>query len=287
MGVIKFFGSGAHRLNNPFVTLWKTDNPGVSGSNQIKLPLSVAGTYDFLVEWGDGTRDRIHTWSDPKRIHTYSSPGIYEVKIRGKFLGLAFNAAESGTEGNKLLEISRWGCYQHLPNPAFYSCPNMDVTATDVPDLSLTNSLAGMFRGCLNLKGNASFALWDTAHIQLFGSGNNGFIRDCKLFNAPISEWNTSSATSYNEFAFGANALDQNFGNYNMENTTLVANILRGTKLSVENYSNTLIGWAAQNLKPNLTLRLDPLRYNAAGQAARQYIIDNFNWTFIGDGLAA
>lgn len=285
---IQFFGSTVKPKDwgVPFVTVWKTDNPGLTPSNQIRLPLSGSGIYDCLIEWGDGTRDLINFWTNPKKIHTYPLPGTYEVKIYGKFAGLTFNSVESGAEGNKLLEITQWGCYQHLSIPAFYGCSNLNVTATDVPDLSLTNSLAGMFRGCVNLIGNASFANWDTGHIQLFGTGNNGFIRSCPLFNAPISGWNTSSATAYNEFAFGAGSLDQNFGNYNMENTTLVDNILRGTNLSVENYSNTLIGWASQNLKPNLTLRLDPLRYNSAGQAARQYIIDNFNWTFIGDSLA-
>lgn len=196
-----------------------------------------------------------------------------------------FNFAVTN-EGRKLLEITQWGCYRHGTSPSFYGCSELDVTATDVPDLSGTNSIAGMFRGCVKLVGNASFANWDTRHIQLFGTGNNGFIRDCKLFNAPISGWDTSSAVAYNEFAFGANALDQNFGGYNMENTSLISNMLRDSNLSVANYSNTLIGWASQNLKPNLTLRSRGLRYNAAGQTARQYIINNFNWTFLEDSLA-
>ena len=43
----------------PYITLWKTDNPGISGPNQIRLPLVMDGTYDFIVDWGDGSQDHI------------------------------------------------------------------------------------------------------------------------------------------------------------------------------------------------------------------------------------
>ena len=282
---IQFFGSTVKPKDwgVPFVTVWKTDNPGDSASNQITLPLYSVGNYDFLVDWGDGSKNRIKSFGDLNKTHTYPIPGVYEVKIYGTLQNLNFAVTN---EGPKLLEIAQWGCFQPTGSPAFYGCTEMDVTATDVPDLSLTNSIAGLFRNCSKLEGNASFALWDTAHIQFFGTGNNGFIRNCPLFNAPISGWNTSSATAYNEFAFGAASLDQNFGNYNMENATLISNMFRDSGLSVENYSNTLIGWASQNLQPNLTLRSRGLRYNLAGQDARQYIINNFNWTILEDSLA-
>lgn len=284
MGLMQYYRTlGGKDWGDPFTTIWKTDNVGDTGVNQIRIPVVAGGTYDFLVEWGDGTKNRIKSATDPNVTHTFPSPGTYEVKIYGFLSSLNFATTN---EGRKLIEISQWGCYRQGASPTFYGCSELDVTATDVPDLSATNSIAGMFRGCVKLVGNSAFANWDTGHIQFFGTGNNGFIRDCKLFNAPISEWNTASGTAYNEFAFGANALDQNFGNYNMENTTLIANMLRDSNLSVENYSNTLIGWAGQNLKPNLTLRSRRLRYNATGQAARQYIIDNFNWTFLEDSLA-
>lgn len=284
-GNIKYYRSLAKAdAGPPFITVWNTELGSSTGPNQILLPLVAgsAGNYNFIVDWGDGIKERITSYGDAHKLHTYNSPGIYTVTITGLVENWNFAISES----TKIIEIQNWGCFQPTGSPCFYGCSNLDVTATDSIDLSKTTSIAGLFRGCVNLVGNSSFANWDTAHIQLFGSGNNGFIRDCRKFNAPISGWNTSSATAYNEFAFGANVLDQNFGSYNMENATLIGNMLRDTNLSVENYSNTLIGWASQNLQPNLTLRSRRLRYNAEGQAARQYIINNFNWTFLEDSLA-
>jgi hypothetical protein len=43
-----------------FVTTWKTDNPGVSGSNQITIPTN-GGGYNYNVDWGDGNTSTGHT----------------------------------------------------------------------------------------------------------------------------------------------------------------------------------------------------------------------------------
>ena len=52
-----------------FITSWKTDNEGGSGSNEIKLPLVPAGEYNFYIDWGDGTQNAISTWDDVAKTH--------------------------------------------------------------------------------------------------------------------------------------------------------------------------------------------------------------------------
>ena len=41
----------------PFISTWKTDNTsyGSSTATQVKLPLISSGSYNFTVDWGDGT----------------------------------------------------------------------------------------------------------------------------------------------------------------------------------------------------------------------------------------
>ena len=53
-----------------FVSQWKTDNPGVSNNDQITLPLVSGGTYNFLVQWGDGNSDTITVWNQAETTHT-------------------------------------------------------------------------------------------------------------------------------------------------------------------------------------------------------------------------
>ena len=52
-------------FTSPFISTWKTDNEGVSLSNQIFLNLDSSGTYNFVVDWGDGSSDEITTWDQP------------------------------------------------------------------------------------------------------------------------------------------------------------------------------------------------------------------------------
>ena len=56
-----------------FVTRWNTDVTGdnvETNTDQIRLPLSASGAYDFVVSWGDGNTERItrHNQAD----HTLS-----------------------------------------------------------------------------------------------------------------------------------------------------------------------------------------------------------------------
>ncbi len=49
---------------------------------------------------------------------------------------------------------------------AFHGASNLDITATDTPDLSSVSNLSYMFAGASSLVGNASFAAWDTSRNQ-------------------------------------------------------------------------------------------------------------------------
>src|SRR5690606_15943272 len=79
-----------HGCDDRFVSRWRTDAYGDSADDQITLPLVSNGTYDFVVDWGDGTTDTITAWDDPARTHTYPEPGTYTVTIEGDIVGWAF-----------------------------------------------------------------------------------------------------------------------------------------------------------------------------------------------------
>ena len=91
MNPILLFEYGKRRRT--FVSTWKTDNTstGSSAANQVKLPLISLGTYNFRVEWGDGTADNITVWNAAATTHTYASAGTYEINITGTLTGWQFN----------------------------------------------------------------------------------------------------------------------------------------------------------------------------------------------------
>ena len=61
-----------------FISVWKTTTP----SESFTLPIVSAGTYDFIVDWGDGSeRDHITVWNEPDATHVYTTPGNYTIKM--------------------------------------------------------------------------------------------------------------------------------------------------------------------------------------------------------------
>jgi surface protein len=78
----------------------------------------------------------------------------------------------------------------------------------------------------------------------------------------------------------GATAFDQNIGAWNLQKATTLYAMLTSAGLSMDNFSNTLVAWAAQPDTPGLTLGANNLVYNLAGYNAsvslrsRDFIID-------------
>jgi small-conductance mechanosensitive channel len=81
------FGKKLTKKSKSFVSYWSTYNTsGSSGANQIKLPLTSTGIYSFIVDWGDGSSNKITSWNQTETTHT-SSPDTYKVTITGVLTG--------------------------------------------------------------------------------------------------------------------------------------------------------------------------------------------------------
>ena len=67
----------------PFISSWKTDNDGNTGPNQIGIALDPSGTFNFVIDWGDGNTDTITSYSQPELTHTYNVIGTYTIRMFG------------------------------------------------------------------------------------------------------------------------------------------------------------------------------------------------------------
>ncbi|HRP68839.1 MAG TPA: BspA family leucine-rich repeat surface protein [Turneriella sp.] len=127
-----------------FISKWDTTQTGASASNQIRLPLNASGSYNFTVDWGDGSANSIASAGDPAKVHTYASGGIYTIKITGQIDGFGF--ANSGEDNKKLLDISQWGQVKlHNSGYVFYGITLVSFSASDSPDLSNVTNMDSMF----------------------------------------------------------------------------------------------------------------------------------------------
>lgn len=130
------------------------------------------------------------------------------------------------------------------------------ISAEDTPILSQVTSLADMFRSSGVYFYNNKLRDWDVSHVQ-------------------------NLARMFKNYKF----LDVDLGSWDIGNVTDMTEIFSGSSLSQENYDATLIGWAAQEVQRNVIVGADGLTF-CEGKAARQKLIDEYGWTFVGDQLA-
>jgi surface protein len=226
-----------------FVSLWRTSNTsgGSSTSTQVKLPLDSSGTYNFVVDWGDGgPTDTITVWNDPLTTHTYSIPGDYTITITGTIIGWRF--ANSG-DRLKILNVTQWGPL-NVGNVSqnFRGCQNLTLTTvSDVIDLSGKTICVEFFRGCTSLTTINNLELWDTSSVTLM----NEFFSQCTLFNQDISLWDVSSVTNMSSMFILATSFDQDLGSWDVSSATNLSLMFNSVTLSTPNYNSILNGWAS------------------------------------------
>jgi gliding motility-associated-like protein len=97
-------------------------------------------------------------------------------------------------------------------------------------------------------------------------------------FNQNIGLWDVSSVTNMVEMMRSTGAFDYDLGDWDLTSITSISGMLNGTGMSVKNYDETLIGWAAQDLTDGLSFGASGKNY-CAGATARQSLIDNQGWT--------
>ncbi|KQR92463.1 hypothetical protein ASG01_11115 [Chryseobacterium sp. Leaf180] len=145
------------------------------------------------------------------------------------------------SDSNKLFDVAQWGNIQWQTfDNAFTLCMNMNVSATDVPNLSGVTSTKEMFYICPAFTGNPSFNNWQTSTltniISMFSASsfnapignwdvsnvtNFKYVFDeSTFFNQPLRNWNTSSAQTMEHMFHAALAFNQNIDSWDTSNVT-------------------------------------------------------------------
>ena len=192
-----------------FITTWKTDYSGTSNSSSITIPGEPSETYNYQADWNnDGTMDE--TITSASHTHDFGTPGTYTIQVCGTFPRISFN---NNGDKLKITRINQWGnnAWVSMEN-AFKGASNLDVTATDTPNLSLASTTASMFSGASSLVGNASFNNWDTSGITSL----HAMFRGATSFNQPVGNWDVGSVTEMSELFSGASVFNQDISSWDV-----------------------------------------------------------------------
>jgi surface protein len=226
--------------------------------------------YNYSVGWGDGTSDANQT---ANATHSYATAGKHTVTITGIFPAISFSPTNGGDaiSKDKIISIDQWGGQIWKTFLfSFFECTNLNIKATDAPNLSKITSLSGMFNGCTSLTKGCSN--WDVSTVTSMGGMFSG-----SGFNGDLSNWDVSKVTSMNYMFFGTTSFNQNIGMWDISSLTSAENMLKeATSFSTTNYDALLKGWSTKaagetTVPDNVNLNVDS-KY-CAGKNAKTSLI--------------
>ncbi len=270
----------------PFITTWDTAGPndvgskvgngypavGPSNPNEITIGTHAGYTYNYTVDWGDGTID---TGVTGDIIHTYGAVGstvdsenggtLHTVKISGVFPGICASAecglttTGAGTvvndykpnNGYKLISVDQWGTIAwKTMKSAFRDCYNMELKATDNPDLSDVTDMSSMFR--FTDAFNQDISGWNVSNV----TDMSHMFHSASAFNQNISGWNVSGVTDMRYMFFWARAFNQDISGWNVSNVTDMSDMFYRASA----FNQDISGWNVSNVT-----NMDYMFYNACG----------------------
>ena len=229
-----------------FVTVWQiadTNNDGSISQAERTITIPTEGTgYDYTVKWGDGNTSSNQSGN---ATHTYNAAGDYRVTITGAFPAIYFYGGGKNADRSnaaKLREVRQWGSQQwRSMNRAFYRCTNLQITATDAPNLSKVTDMSAMFQGCSALTGHVSMSRWNVSNVK----NMTAMFSQAKAFNQSLNEWDVSNVTHMNAMFSRATAFNQPLDKWDVSNVEEMGWMFSGAT----DFNQSLNGWNVSNVK--------------------------------------
>jgi len=148
----------------------------------------------------------------------YASKGEYRISLTGSYPHIL-------TTG-RVTQIEQWGSQKWgSMASSFMHAKQLDITATDKPDLSHVSDVSRMFYGSsFDPNGNVrSLSNWNMGNIKnmsfMFAATQN--------FNLEIGSWDVSNVSNMGNLFLRAAAFNQDIGNWNVANVKNMSNLFK------------------------------------------------------------
>ena len=249
-----FLGSVQNAMaldDTSFITKWQT----TAADETITIPVYSSYTYSYDIDCdNDSTFEQ--TGVTNAGTCAYATAGEHIIKIRGTFPAIYIN---SGAGKEKILDVMQWGniAWKSMA-AAFYGASNLQISATDSPELSSVTDMSRMFFYATAF--NQDISRWDVSNVtnmmRMFNEAT-AFNQDisawhvsnvtnmyylfnaAKAFNQDLSAWNVSKVTTMYAMFSGASAFNQDLSGWDVSNVTQMPSMFSGTSA----FNQDLSGW--------------------------------------------
>jgi surface protein len=206
-----FFAGNSFAQAGDFVTRWNLANTGASTTGLTFGTVTGGGSVSYSWTEVGGSGSGSGTFSGTSLTITGLPSGkTIELRISpSNFQRININ---NTGDKNRLTDVKQWGttAWTSMAN-AFFGCENLNITATDIPNLAGVTSMNSMFQTCKNLSTVPNINSWNTSKVEWMSSVFN----NCSEFNENIGSWNTAGVMGMSQMFRSASSFNQNIGNWN------------------------------------------------------------------------
>jgi surface protein len=111
----------------------------------------------------------------------------------------------------------------------------MNISASDIPNLTNVSDMSSMFEGCSTMTGPYNINEWNTSMVTNMSS----LFKGATQFNQDIGSWNTSNVTDMSFMFMLANTFNQNIENWDVSNVTNMYEMF----CMMDSFNQPLNGW--------------------------------------------
>ena len=216
--------------NNPMILVFRT----TFANQSVTLPLPNGYTYNFTVDWGDGSP--IERVTSNSSSHVYSSAGSYTVAIVGVLQGFSFgDVPASASLIRSVTDLGNTGLV--YMDHAFMDCSNL--TSVSGGNTSGVTSMVEVFKGASSFS-SGDISGWDTSNVVSM----EFMFMDAIVFNLDISTWQTGNVTNMQGIFTRARAFNQPIGSWDVGQ---VVN-MRALFFLAEAFNQPLNSWQVGNV---------------------------------------
>lgn len=231
----------------PIITKWQTND------GNIKVRSIGSYTYTWEQEGNAAVKGSGTVGTGITNIITFPAAGKYILKITpdASFRFVFDHGSITYADRSELIELSQWGDSKWNTNMAggFYSCGNLKITATDVPNFTGVTDMSNMFESCYSITSIPNINQWDTSSVtnmsQMFSNAQsfngdlsgwdtsavtnmNQMFNYATKFNSDISKWNTGKVTDMGYMFNNATAFNQDISNWNVASVNAFYSMFNG-----------------------------------------------------------